>query len=359
MKTSHIRLSTGVIATMLFFTLPNAEAVPSYTVTAMASIANSNATGINSSGQVIGWTDTSTGYKSFILSGGSTTEFSSTGNLFAVGINDAGQVVGYGGANPFFYSGGVLGSLPISGQAYAINNSGQVAGEMNANGTQDAFLYSGGTTTNLGTLGGSYSIALGLNNSGAVVGYSTTPSSGNFHAFVDSGGVMTDLGMLPGATSSLANGINDNGQVIGYSYIGGIASSFVDSNGVMTNLGNLGGTSYTEATGINNNGEIVGTSHTAGNAAQHGFLWADGTMVDINSLLSQPAGWYINVANAINTSGQIAASDCNSATSSCVAVLLTPNAAVPEPGTVSLMGLGLLFFIWSRYTQTRRTSVAK
>ena len=72
------------------------------------------------------------------------------------------------------------------------------------------------TVTDLGTLpGGSASAAYSINNSGQVVGYSTT--SGNNHAFLYSGGTMNDLGTLPGGDGSSANSINNSGQVVGSS----------------------------------------------------------------------------------------------------------------------------------------------
>ena len=41
--------------------------------------------------------------------------------------------------------------------------------------------------------------------------------SGKRHAFLYSGGVMTDIGTLPGGIDSAAFDINDSGQIVGYS----------------------------------------------------------------------------------------------------------------------------------------------
>ena len=51
--------------------------------------------------------------------------------------------------------------------------------------------------TDLGTLGGSYSIAHGINDAGQVVGYSAT-ATGDQHAFITgpNGVGMTDLNLL-------------------------------------------------------------------------------------------------------------------------------------------------------------------
>ena len=69
---------------------------------------------------------------------------------------------------------------------------------------------------------------------------------------------ITDLGTLPGATSSEGTGINDSGQIVGNSGV----HPFLYSNGIMRNLGPdyfPQGTNYTaEATSINDWGEVTG-----------------------------------------------------------------------------------------------------
>src|SRR5438876_1697373 len=71
----------------------------------------------------------------------------------------------------------------------------------------------GGTLTDLGTLGGSgKSHAYGMNAVGQVVGDADT-ASGASHAFLYSGGAMTDI--TPSAGISAATAINDGGQVVG------------------------------------------------------------------------------------------------------------------------------------------------
>jgi probable HAF family extracellular repeat protein len=60
-------------------------------------------------------------------------------------------------------------------EAYGINNAGQVVGWAGtASGEQHAFLYSAGVMTDLGSLGGGFSIAHDINNSGQVVRESWT-----------------------------------------------------------------------------------------------------------------------------------------------------------------------------------------
>jgi probable HAF family extracellular repeat protein len=151
----------------------------------------------------------------------------------------------------------------------------------------------------LGTLGGTSSRANAVNTNGQVVGSSATVA-GQSHAFLWQDGVMTDLGTLGGATS-VANGINDKGQVVGSSITAaGQTHAFLWQEGVMTDLGTLGGASST-ATAINYNGIVVGGSLTSVAGQEHAFQWANGTMTDINA--SYPTNY--GYATAINNIGGI------------------------------------------------------
>jgi probable HAF family extracellular repeat protein len=70
--------------------------------------------------------------------------------------------------------------------------------------------------TDLGTLGRGQSYAWAINNSGQIAGYSDAPKGGT-HAFLWESGAMMDLGTL-GGNQSFAYAINDHGQVVGASY---------------------------------------------------------------------------------------------------------------------------------------------
>ncbi len=289
----------------------------------------------------------------------------------AYGINNAGQVVGTTnnmnvngtGGNAFIYSNQTM-TIIGPGCAYGINNAGQVVGATIRNtgyGIGSAFLYSGNGTTNLG-----YGWAYGINNSGAVVGEN---SSG--YAFLDSStGGRALLGGPSYGIVGAAYGINEAGQVVGQNYSGGSWGAFVYSNGVLTNMYYMGasyainnagqsvggygtgnalllygnnevgslldvlGTGY----GINNVGQIVGAG--SGGA----FLYCNGVMTNLDSLIDPASGWTLTSAQAINDNGQIVGYGTN-AEGQSDAFLLDP---VPEPATMSLAAVGLAALLTRR-----------
>ena len=211
---------------------------------------NSWAAGINNSGQVVGAAETnningffyaflwtaSAGMQNLGGMGGT------GGGSYATAINSAGAVVGGAapaGTSPYPHAflwtaaGGMqdLGTFGgDSSYAYSINTSGEVVGEANTSLNGHAFLWvkggTGGPAGNpqmqdLGTLGGAYSAAYGINDSGGVVGVSMDANNSAQHAFIwTSSSGMQDLNALipsgTGWTLTAANGINANGDIVGY-----------------------------------------------------------------------------------------------------------------------------------------------
>ena len=71
----------------------------------------------------------------------------------------------------------------------------------------------------------------------------------------------------------------------------------------MTDLGVLPGDDSSEAADITNDGRILGESCLGDHCRP--VLWSDGTMIDLNQLLSPNSGWQLFDAQSINARGQI------------------------------------------------------
>ena len=337
-----------------------ASGAPQYYVTTDLGTLGSGgsfATGINSSGVVVGYTYPAQPMPypaAFVYSNGTIADLGQGMTARAYGI-DGSLVVGRNSSEQAFVddvAAGVTtlltpsttggGLMPVVSTAYGVNVGGQVVGVSTLFTSGGASLWtvgSGGavTVTDLGTLGGTYSCARGINDSGLIAGYSAN-SAGPYHAVLwNAGGgtvAITDLGTLGGATSE-AFAINNSGQVAGLADTAdGVSHAFVwTSSAGMSNLdlgSSLGETASTAAA-INSAGSVVGSMTISG--AAHAFLDSGGTMIDLNSFVSPAAGWTLGYATGINDSGQITGSGTNSA-GQTHAFLLTP----ALPGDANLDG---------------------
>ena len=175
-----------------------------------------------------------------------------------------------------------------------INNNGQVAAfGLTTNGYAHAFIYSGGTMTDLGALSASTaSQGFAINSSGQVAGI-----AGPIHAAMFSGGTITDIGSLLDAYFSYAYGISDNGLVVGYcgTRPNNHHHAFLYNSGTVTDLGTLAGGSSSHAFGVNSSGQVVGYADTASGASR-AFLYSNGVMTDLGTL----TGGGVSLATAIN-----------------------------------------------------------
>jgi probable HAF family extracellular repeat protein len=205
----------------------------------------------------------------------------------------------------------------------------------------------------LGTLGGTQSYIESnppekiINLRGAVAAFADTsapdpynPNCFNLdclvsHTVVWQGGVLTDLGALPGGSSSFASSINERGEIVGASQNGQFdpltaspaAVAVLWENGITHNLGTLGGNQGV-ANAINDCGQVVGAALNAipdafagialpgttpptsfaqtflfATAATetHAFLWSAGIMQDLGTL-----GGPDSTGVAVNDRGEIA-----------------------------------------------------
>jgi probable HAF family extracellular repeat protein len=276
----------------------------------------------------------------------------------AVGVSDSGFVIGqvsHGAYSNAMYYDGTIHELPspagpgVSSQALSVNDVGQIVGSFdNADGTSTPFLLSNNVLSDLtsrgvatanaindadlvtGTLGkpsrtlegpayfigaggGAFtrlrsirphspSAGLAINASGRIVGWSDLPSRSGVetpHAFDFF--TRTDFG--PGSD----NAVNNNGDSAGFIVTNSVTSAttaFMALSGSRVLLGTLGGTS-SKAYGINDSDTVVGSSDVAGGGSTHAFIYSNGNMVDLNSLVDPSLDVTLTNAFAINASGQI------------------------------------------------------
>jgi len=270
--------------------------------------------GVNSSGQISGTAANAQGdYRAFLYDGAQIKDLGTAGGQQSRGgaLNNSGQVAGTAyydsGTGGVVWQGGSYTAIGGAGTwANAVNNSGQVAGAASYGGDTHATVAAGGAIQDLGTLpGGSWSSAYAINDQGQVVGYGDT-SSGRFRAFVWSAEEGIEMLGTLGGSQSYAMAISGNGLIAGHSTAGnGYTHAFLWNGLVMTDLGTFGdGNSH--AYGVNSAGDVVGYSDGSGFSGTHAFLYHQGGLLDLNSLISPVAGLELIEAYGINGAGQIA-----------------------------------------------------
>jgi probable HAF family extracellular repeat protein len=175
--------------------------------------------------------------------------------------------------------------------------------------------------TDLGVLpGGTTSEANAINDSGDVVGAGTTARGVTHAIFWRVGARPRDIGTLRGRRDSRARDVNRRGDVVGFSGdftadCGGSTGGFAQcpahaflwkSGRGMRDLGTLPGGTQSIATGLNDAEVVVGTSdrrQSDGSLIYTGFRWtARGGM---RALLDRGDGSFPTLASDINKWGQV------------------------------------------------------
>jgi probable HAF family extracellular repeat protein len=256
---------------------------------------------------------------------------------FAIGANNRGQVVG-AAANTapdpysvFFGWGtqtrallwtesqglqdlGTLGgpdALAINindhGQIFGASYTSDVANPLTGIPTLDGFLYEKGKMTDIPNgFGGTVVSPLGVNNRGELIGNASFPDEATSHPFLWSKGKWIDLGTF-GGTFGDANWINDAGAITGHAANpDDSVHGFFWKKGVLTDIGTVDGDDCSVGFSINSANQIVGVSFACDSSVSHAFLWENGKIVDLNSLISQGSDMQLLAADSINNRGEIA-----------------------------------------------------
>src|SRR3984885_4628341 len=237
---------------------------------------------------------------------------------------------------PFLWHDGEMISLPTlggnNGVAMAISNRGEVAG-FAENSTPDPgcpapqvlhfkpVVWEKGVIHKLPTFGRDPDgVAQQINDYGQVVGGSGTCATFNVnllynlapvHALLWEKGKATDLGNLGGKTGqaggNIALDINIQGQVVGNSDLSGDTTfhAFLWTRKTgMQDLGTIFGDVASLSISINDGGSVVGASLDA-NFNPRAFLWEEGVMTDLNTLIAGDSPLYLLTGCSINSRGEI------------------------------------------------------
>ncbi len=318
------KLSAVLGLLVLSLLAPARAELPQYVIRDLGTFGGleARATGVNESGQVVGYTYNSDGsYRAFFWDG----TMHDLGSGRALGINDSAVVVGTDGYQGFRWDG--VRSAITGMSALAINNDGWIVGFDDP--SQRPVLLRNGLIELLGSIGGASGMALAVNNNGQIVGSAETyPNVKSNHAFLWANGIMRDLGTYAGPQSE-AVAINDIGAVVGWTNVPPVDPS--------PNFGRLsfvwdgqmhileGGQNVQ---GINDLGWLVGSADGATKA----IVMSGSEMLFLPGL-----GGRTSAASAISNNGLIAGR-AMAPDGTVHAVIWEP---VPEPTSAAVLFIGL------------------
>jgi probable HAF family extracellular repeat protein len=185
---------------------------------------------------------------------------------------------------PVLWEKGEIHKLPTiagdpDGSVHAINDNGQAVGNtLDCTGSSfHAVRWQDGKAIDLGTLDGVLLAPQAINNRGQVVGFAFSLDGSVLVAFLWQNGVATNLGTLPPDVFSLALGINNKGQIVGDSCDADFSCrAFLWQDGTMTELNTLvhnpNAPFLENGNSINSLGQIAGKTTVQGTDLADAFL---------------------------------------------------------------------------------------
>lgn len=172
---------------------------------------------------------------------------------------------------------------------------------------------------------------VGINDNGDVVGESGPCGLGQdslsayLHAVLWRRGKPIALPTLGGTNSNIGFSINEGGEAAGYSALTGNATvhaAFWKTSRSVADLGTLPGDAQSYGVSINNAGQIVGAS--CGVVTCRAFLWQNGGMIDLNTLIPPSSRYLLTGAGAINDSGVIVGGAYDTTTGDTIGFVAIP-----------------------------------
>ena len=173
--------------------------------------------------------------------------------------------------------------------------------------------------------GDSDSAATAINDSGEVVGISGLCSNAvggasAIHALLWENGKPVDLGNVGGKAWNTPTALNNRGEIVGFANTSGdqnaglspVAFLWTKETGKMEKLPRLDDDQTSAAYDVNERSQIVGVSN-GGPIGSRAFLYEDGRIVDLNSLIVGDSSLYLLIAQGINDRGEIVGTALDSA----------------------------------------------
>jgi uncharacterized membrane protein len=291
----------------------------------------------------------------------------------AVGINAQGDVVGAGifdfatqFPQPFVLRpGGKIEYLPkplddevSEGRAVDINDAGTIVGAVDTlpggafedRGLRAAVWTDSGLTV-LDTLGGEFSVASRINNSGLVLGRSPAELGEFAYSFMwtESTG-MVQIPDPAGFEGLVAHNLNDEGTIVGWmdrDLFDRVAFMRDRETGEIAPLARADDEFVNQAHAINTEGTIVGVGQRMGADVSFAKLWLEGVGHDLNDLVDLPE---FNLAEAVDINGRgqilvLGFKEVVPGIQQGFSIVLTP---VPEPASISLGLVAALALVFCR-----------
>jgi probable HAF family extracellular repeat protein len=204
-------------------------------------------------------------------------------------------------------------------RAYDINDLGQIAGWSSSGlADYDPTLWDGADVINLGTLGTQPARPYAVNNSGQIIGQLGAPPAGP--SIVWENGSISQIGTL-GPFGATATDNNSLGEATGTSWVTGPGGFFALSHPFLYRSGEplqdlgtldcpIGMVAFGNGYGLNDNSQVVGSvgcvSDPPGNMFVSAAIWNPGAGWErLNDLIPPDSGWNLTSARAINNKGQI------------------------------------------------------
>lgn len=225
---------------------------------------------------------------------------------------------------------------------FALNNAGQSVGTLiEVNTSKKSFfieaggfqyVLAGGAQTSLTAPNGATAASFGINPKSAfIAGGASGSNASAVSPVLWQNLTPQSLPLLSSYPQGIATSVNDSGAAAGVAFSlsftqlidpSAVAHAVLYNNGSVTDLGVLPGDSTSMASSINNSGTVVGFSSTAlpdatlhlaallypPSSKYHAFIYTGGKLYNLTSQVVNGSGWQLSFATQINDAGQIVGS---------------------------------------------------